>query len=135
MTDVFEPVMILSTAVVLCFIVQIAITLVGLRCVLDDREIVLPFAVHVPQLPNSREELAEVLRNSALASAVAAVQMCISLGAARMRATEPLTAAREHLAASGILSFHGAKRSTARSHYQTLSERMRARQRNQQTAA
>ncbi len=135
MTDVFEPVMILSTAAVLCFIVQIAITLVGLRCVMDDREIVLPFAVRIPRLPSSREELAEALRNSALASAVAAVQMCISIGAVRMRATEPLIAAREHLAASGILSFRSAERPTARSHYQTIGERMRARQPNQRSAA
>ncbi len=103
MTDVFEPVMILSTAAVLCFIVQIAITLVGLRCVLEDRELILPFAVRIPRLPNGREELAGVLRSSALASAVAAVQMCISIGAVRMRATVPLIAARELVAASGIL--------------------------------
>lgn len=134
MTPDCNPILVLGLAVFCIFVVHIAITIVGLRVVLDDREIVLPFAFNLPHIPQSLPELRRQFHERLLAGAATAVRMCIGLGQARVAAAQPILAARR-LASDNMPTLRVPQPVRPAAHYQTLGERIRAQQAGQRSAA
>ncbi len=122
-----QPMLVLGAAAGAAFTVQLVITVIGLRALVDGRDVIWQIGYRLPQIPSGRAELRALVHNGTFAGVWTFARTCISIGVVSTLPGRLWDNARKTFTPPRLIDRGIANRAAAR-HYLTMGERIRARE-------